>query len=437
MQNLLGQLESMAVSFSSYATGTQEVWPFVIISNFEAQAAQFYELQPSAKSLGFSVQVTQALRDQWEEYSVTTSPRWIQQSYKFLQMDATSIPDINPFIYRLFGENGTAYEEPVEDQPYYSPIWMVSLVNPDAVDLVNYDTLDDERMASVDDFWNESELPATPSVMTPPYALNSPRYSDGEPVADESTWPQSTAAAAILDRFDGASQTRVATLWSQVSWEYFFQGILHDQEINGPLDLALQDTCGKSYMFSINGSSVVYNGYSDSPILPVEQPSFQATYTSTPWAKNCSTIVHMAPSTQFVDASRTNLPVIYTLAVVAIFGVMALFFWVYDRITSRSYYDAINKVERSKSIVDSFFPSNVRDRVLNDRSQRTEVHSRGGNSSHIEEDGDVDDVLQRSRHAFQNKPIADLHPNVTVLFADVANFTVRGEMTNDILLMGM
>ena len=118
------------------------------------------------------------------------------------------------------------------------------------------------------------------------------------------------------------------------------------------------------------------------------------------------------------NASASNKPVIYTVAVISVFAVMGLFFCLYDRLAGKSYHAAITKVERSKTIVESMFPSHVRDRVLNDRSGLTlSKRGEGGPESF--------DPLQRSRHGLQNKPIADLHPNVTVLFADIANFTVR------------
>ncbi len=426
MENFLQQLGSLGVSFSSYAIGTQEDWPFVIISNFEAQAAHFYEQQPSAKSLGLSVLVMDALRIRWEEYVQTASPSWIEESYNFLQVDSTDIPLVNPSIFRVIAENGTMFDDPGDDDPYYFPFWMVSLVQPEAINFVNYNTLDNLQLADVDKFLiDASNEQATPVVSTPPKAEDSPSYSTDEAEIPESAWPQSTVATALFNSFNQDTRTRVATLSATVFWDSFFQDIFEDGELDGPFIMALQDTCGESYMYLISGSSVRYTGSSDEPSLP-DHVSLVETYSSIPLTgSKCSLVVHIAPSDEMVEASSTSTPIIYTAAIVGIFAIMAVFFWLYDRLTGKSYHDALNKVERSKNIVDSFFPSNIRDRVLNDRSQRTEAHSRGGNSSHRDEDDVIEDLLQRSRHGLHNKPIADLHPNVTVLFADVANFTVR------------
>jgi len=93
-------------------------------------------------------------------------------------------------------------------------------------------------------------------------------------------------------------------------------------------------------------------------------------------------------------------------------------------LTGKSYHEAISKVERSKNIVESFFPQNVRDRLLNEKSIRSEGPASKNGSSHGDDEDDLEDFLQRSRHGLHGKPIADLHPNVTVLFADISNFTV-------------
>ena len=86
-------------------------------------------------------------------------------------------------------------------------------------------------------------------------------------------------------------------------------------------------------------------------------------------------------------------------------------FLLYDRLVKKSYKKSVKKVERSRSLIESMFPSkNIRDRLLDYDRDRTEksAPSRCGSST-------ISVSIA--------KPIADLHPNTTVLFADIANFT--------------
>jgi hypothetical protein len=419
MEDLFNQVGSMGVSFSAFASGW--AWPYVTILNFQPQASNFFEQQSSSNSLQLSVLVTEAQRPQWQNYSVVMSPTWIKESNEYLGLDP--MPEITPYIYNVFPENGTMYESPGlgNRSDYYAPVSMVAFSNVVSVDLVNYDTLDDSSFLSVDDFLaNAAKTVQTPLVVTPPDEPDDPNESfDGSDIL-KSSWPQSTIATALFDSFDQEERKRVATLSTQVLWDSFFQDIFVDGEMDGPISMALEDTCGKSYMYEIEGSNVVYKGSANMPVLPSGQPKTKSTYSGIPLTK-CSLVVHLAASNQLAEASTSNKPVTYTLATLGVFFVMAIFFCVYDRLTGKSYVEAMGEVERSKSIVASLFPSHVRDRVLNDKSVRSEQATSSGG---YDLDGDMDDFLQKSRHGFLSKPIADLHPSVTVLFADVANFTV-------------
>lgn len=434
MEDLFHQVGAMGVSFSAFTSGW--AWPYVTISNFQAQASNFFEQQQSANALQLSVFVDNAQRTQWENYTETVSPTWIEDSELYLGLTSSTTPEITPYIYRVFSENGTMFEDPVDsDVAYYAPVWMVAFPDSVAVDLVNYNTLDDSSFVAVDNYLADAaKTTETPVVSTPPSAPEQDASSSSS--SSSSSWPQSTVAAALFDSFDQAERELVATLSTQVSWNSFFEDIFVNGELAGPIIMALVDTCGGSdstFMYQMDGSgSVTYTGSAKEPALPSGQPQFQYTYSSIPLVttgnEKCSLVIHLAPSTELADASKTNTPLTYTLATLGVFCVMGLFFCVYDRLTGKSYVEALDNVERSKSIVESLFPSHVRDRVLNDKSVRSEVASKSGRNSSaggFDLDDDVDDFLQKSRHGFLGKPIADLHPSVTVLFADVANFTVR------------
>lgn len=91
---------------------------------------------------------------------------------------------------------------------------------------------------------------------------------------------------------------------------------------------------------------------------------------------------------------------------------------------------------RTNMIVSSIFPSNVRDRIMKDaeKQARQEVHGGEtqkrmfdmGNKSKLKNflsDGPGDARASEEGNVFGSKPIADLFPATTILFADLCGFT--------------
>jgi hypothetical protein len=81
-------------------------------------------------------------------------------------------------------------------------------------------------------------------------------------------------------------------------------------------------------------------------------------------------------------------------------------FLIYERKVSRQQEEILSTANRSHAIVSSLFPSNVRDQLyLNEEINK----NKNTNSS--------------TPSALMGPPIAELHPETTVMFADIVNFT--------------
>lgn len=128
----------------------------------------------------------------------------------------------------------------------------------------------------------------------------------------------------------------------------------------------------------------------------------------------------------------------------ACFGVVLLLFLRYDYLVSRRQSIVLDMAKKSRSIVDSLFPSVVRDRLLQASSQPAS-NSPHGSQHDLSEAGvtsemDFEELTRRNTQAnkkvsesapipigVQEKsdamPIADLFANTTIFFADVAGFT--------------
>jgi class 3 adenylate cyclase len=125
------------------------------------------------------------------------------------------------------------------------------------------------------------------------------------------------------------------------------------------------------------------------------------------------------PSQTYYEDYETNTPIVVTFAVAMVFVFTVLMFLVYDRLVESRQRLVLNRAEQTSAIVSSLFPKNVRDRLMQveseDRNEGGTFMSPNNRLKSFLNDGDKKDSgLQ---------PIADLFPQCTVLFADIAGFT--------------
>jgi Adenylate and Guanylate cyclase catalytic domain len=91
-------------------------------------------------------------------------------------------------------------------------------------------------------------------------------------------------------------------------------------------------------------------------------------------------------------------------------------YYFYNMLVEKRQQIVLNKAVHSTAIVSSLFPKQVRDRLLQEDKESKGIQN-SGMKSFITADGD-----QRNMTAGGSQ-IADLFPNCTVLFADIAGFT--------------
>lgn len=139
----------------------------------------------------------------------------------------------------------------------------------------------------------------------------------------------------------------------------------------------------------------------------------------------CVHYYRISPSSTFEDTFRSNLPRVFAFVVATIFFVMAITFFVYDTFVSRRNTKVMRAAIRSTAIVSSLFPSQVRDRLYEGDAANAAGSSsaklrrfvdKAGTSRSTEMENDDPVVLE-------SKPIADLFPDTTVMFCDIAGFT--------------
>lgn len=193
----------------------------------------------------------------------------------------------------------------------------------------------------------------------------------------------------------------------------------------------VSNTCDQTFSFIVKGDSVTYLGPQDvhnpkyDGSLELKQvvavslnsrasPRNQA-YTAVDLDRGfCDYTLAVYPSEELENVFLTNKSTLYTLLVASIFLFSSLVFVTYDILVARRQRIVTRKAIQSGAIVSSLFPENVQSRLFNEQKTSKPLQNN---------DGQIDNPNGTFEDADCKDAIADLFPNCTVLFADVAGFT--------------
>jgi hypothetical protein len=157
-------------------------------------------------------------------------------------------------------------------------------------------------------------------------------------------------------------------------------------------------------------------GYTASfALLTDEQQQFTTQAWSQSWNHGCEVTFVVHPSLVYREQSFTRGPV--TIMFVAfVFFALSTALLLYNSYIQMKQQKMIAKASRSEAIVQSLFPTNVRERILDDGAgHRTEIIA---NMSSIIHNNNTEE-----KDLMNGGPIADLFPSCSVIFMDLANFT--------------
>lgn len=145
---------------------------------------------------------------------------------------------------------------------------------------------------------------------------------------------------------------------------------------------------------------------------------------------HCLYYLHVYPSREFEEEYNSSQPIQATTMLVFAFAFMITAFLMFDTFVVRRNRKLLIAMTRTNAIVSSLFPSNVRDRIfaqaktdseekkaLNGKSRLKTFLSSGDNDDNNELNGDGNGGDDSDQYMYKTKPIADLFPETTVLFA--------------------
>jgi class 3 adenylate cyclase len=289
-----------------------------------------------------------------------------------------------------------------------------------------------------------------------------------KPVSTYQGGPISTIYYPVFDGLD-ENKKLVSLLSTLVDWQTYLAGVNAFGII-----CVLENACGQQFTYRfLSQGKVEYVGEGDLHdrdfTSMVQTLSFGDLFQSVVLAPDlgdyCQYTLQVYPSKELKSDYATTTPEIFLGVVVGTFVLFLFLFIAFNCVVEARHKKVLRLARDSNAIVASLFPSNVRERLfqVTDQQEKSRAPSRSPSmedinmplgesegSESINEDDMVHDMTLddiqaniTTKHRLRSflhdgdtplasydgdymdlpKPIADLYPNTTVLFADIAGFT--------------
>mmetsp|Transcript_24295 Transcript_24295/g.59496 ORF Transcript_24295/g.59496 Transcript_24295/m.59496 type:complete len:1200 (-) Transcript_24295:66-3665(-) len=460
----LQALDALSVSVATYAESQGNTWPNISMPEFGYRSASTLKIG-RAISVGLHPIVKREQLSGWQEYSSGHDQSWRQEGFVFQESFPEAVPEerrdennvsnetIRPASEFVFEINSNG--QPLQyENDMMIPIWQHSPVD-HGLPYINKDQLGDERntAALMEVLENKTAVlgaiyELSNTTYGNPYERLGAQYQDSEWV---DIWQGNTKETSEFEQPNNgdsrrgtnpklqgpatniwypmysqmglatASRTEVAILSLTIKWDSFF--LPHIPPDTTGLVVVVSNICGQVFTFDITGEQVSYLGaedhhdkeydyYKETFALTGEESIYTGTSVS---ANYCPYAVDVYPSAQMRKSFSSKNPTSFTLGVASIFLFTIVVFLFYDFLVERRQRFLAEAADKSNAIVSSLFPQIVRDRLFDDPSQKNKKNQ-------FEVQGNPGSMLTNERIR-SSAPIADLFPNTTVMFGDIAGFT--------------
>lgn len=379
--------EAEALQITTHAMTTGQEWPFFTLDLFEVEADLLYNQSKAGDYIAIHPIVRANQKQEWETYAASKQG-WLEDSYQYYGVSGTPSP-ICPVI-----SSSSTTCTPAENRTdgIYVPAWQIAPPTGDNEKFINYDGLSSESFST--SFY---QMMDTKDVVV----------ADAVSLKGEDGYPVSLLMTPIHKGVRRQSPI-VAVLVGVIPWNDFLENLLPEGE-DGIIVVVSNER--QAFTFEINGPTVDYLGTGD-----LHDPAYDSFVNVNDFAgytngtSDLGFVVSVYPSPEFEAEHVDNSTLVYTLAVACVFLFAMSVFFVYDFFVEQRQTKVMQTATKSSAIVNSLFPANVRDRLL-------EEHAQGGDKKYSAYQAAGLEEIPSS------KPIADLFPEATVMFADLAGFT--------------
>lgn len=219
----------------------------------------------------------------------------------------------------------------------------------------------------------------------------------------------------------------VGIILAVISWDDYLAGILPASSIE-PIVCVLENSHGQQFTYQIVGRGATFLGEGDQHHRELDDwgQSFEFSDTmkdvqtfsrASIDAEFCPYKITIYPTQEMQDQFITNKPMLYTIAVVLTFLSTVMVIGLLSYLTHRRHKVLLETAAQSSAVVSSLFPAVVRDRLFAGKAadkpeQFKQTSAKRRLKTFLDEGKRRDDLA--------TKPIADLFPYATVMFADIS-----------------
>lgn len=194
--------------------------------------------------------------------------------------------------------------------------------------------------------------------------------------------PHSVAAQPVYRGLGTDTDDVVAYIYSTVSWDKYLLKLL-PEEVKG-IFVVLRNSCGQSVTYELNGAEAIVLADSD-----IHDPSFDSQAVSLDFTENyfdptltseidghCQVFLDVYPTKAFEESYQSNLSVAFSFVVAGLFVIMAVAFFIYDWFVQSRNNLVVGVATRADAIVGSLFPTDVKDRLMEEQQQKNDESKR-------------------------------------------------------------
>lgn len=239
---------------------------------------------------------------------------------------------------------------------------------------------------------NLMRLPTTASAIVAVNATMKPKLSfvRGRTVPLESQLIQPIFEDIYNPYEDSSNQRVVGFVWLMMDWSLYFSNLL-PENVKG-VNLVVKSSCGQVITYVINGLEAEFVDFDDVHDPQYDYLEFAADFqvsdvpvdTDNPMICIDRLSLHLYPSKDLEDASRTSKPVVYSVFVAAVFFFTSFAFITYDCAVRRHRTKVMERVITQDKIVSNLFPASIRDQLyglsLPDEDEMVPASSKGSST---------------------------------------------------------
>ncbi|CAB9507181.1 Receptor-type guanylate cyclase gcy [Seminavis robusta] len=447
--------QSFSDSITVEADTLGETFPFVTIPSFEALAAHVRSTTGVELVIWHSL-VNMEQLEEWKNYTTTNYKANLARSRAIalvLQQEGSSLKpsdfvegNIPPYPYiPNFEEGGIILAPTYGDGPYY-PAWMVSppIFNPS---FINSDPAPWVMKGGITAVNEAHRLVLTDALPVENLANRAIKLEDHEAyhaslvdyVNEEGgtafSHPHSAVMVPVFEKLNDSTSTIVGCFSVIFPWDRYLVNLL-PEGVKG-ITCILRNTCGKAWTYELSGNSAFYRGegdfhdpaYTDTEVvLPFRDPSRQSGTETVD--KECDYSYHIYATKEFEEEFQSHHPWALMLIMATTFAIMIITFIIYDRFNTKRNEKVVGHATKTNAIVSSLFPSDVKNRLLEEEEEKKRQLQKSAdpvsnflNTAEMQTSGLLEGDEGSSNPITKSDPIANLYPDCTVYFADIAGFT--------------